>query len=45
MTSGFNIQDFGRASMEGGDVQPIGHGTVAIGMSERTQGTDDRAGR
>jgi arginine deiminase len=34
----FNIQDFGRASMEGGDVQPIGHGTVAIGMSERTQG-------
>jgi arginine deiminase len=33
----FNIQDFGRASMEGGDVQPIGHGTVAIGMSERTQ--------
>jgi arginine deiminase len=35
---GFNIQDFGRASMEGGDVQPIGKGTVAIGMSERTQG-------
>ena len=35
---GFNIQDFGRASLEGGDVQPIGHGTVAIGMSERTQG-------
>src|SRR5512143_1834890 len=35
---GFNIQDFGRASMEGGDVQPIGNGTVAIGMSERTQG-------
>jgi arginine deiminase len=33
----FNIQDFGRASMEGGDVQPIGNGTVAIGMSERTQ--------
>ncbi len=33
----FNIQDFGRASMEGGDVQPIGHGTVAIGCSERTQ--------
>jgi arginine deiminase len=23
--------------LEGGDVQPIGHGTVAIGMSERTQ--------
>ncbi len=35
---GFNIQDFGRASMEGGDVQIIGNGTVAIGMSERTQG-------
>jgi arginine deiminase len=34
----FDIRDFGRASMEGGDVQPIGHGTVAIGMSERTQG-------
>jgi arginine deiminase len=34
---GFNIQDFGRASMEGGDVQPIGNGVVAIGMSERTQ--------
>jgi arginine deiminase len=33
----FNIQDFGRASLEGGDVQPIGNGTVAIGMSERTQ--------
>lgn len=34
---GFNIQDFGRASLEGGDVQPIGHGTVAIGVSERSQ--------
>jgi arginine deiminase len=34
---GFSIQDFGRASLEGGDVQPIGNGTVAIGMSERTQ--------
>jgi len=34
----FNIQDFGKTSMEGGDVQPIGNGTVAIGMSERTQG-------
>lgn len=37
-SGGFDIQDFGRASMEGGDVQPIGYGTVAIGMSERTQG-------
>jgi arginine deiminase len=34
---GFNIQGFGRASLEGGDVQPIGNGAVAIGMSERTQ--------
>jgi arginine deiminase len=34
---GFDVQDFGRASLEGGDVQPIGNGAVAIGMSERTQ--------
>ena len=34
----FNIQDFGRASLEGGDVQPIGNGAVAIGMSERSSG-------
>ena len=33
----FQIGDFGRSSMEGGDVQPIGNGTVLIGMSERTQ--------
>jgi arginine deiminase len=33
----FEIADFGRSSMEGGDVQPIGNGTVLIGMSERTQ--------
>jgi arginine deiminase len=33
----FNIADFGKASMEGGDVMPIGNGTVLIGMSERTQ--------
>jgi arginine deiminase len=32
----FNVADFGRASMEGGDVQPIGNGTVLIGLSERT---------
>ena len=31
-------QDFGSASLEGGDVQPIGNRTLAIGMSERTQG-------
>jgi arginine deiminase len=29
--------DFGLASMEGGDVMPIGNGTVLIGMSERSQ--------
>ena len=34
----FNAQDFGQASLEGGDVMPIGNGTVLIGMSERTQG-------
>ena len=34
----FNAQDFGRASLEGGDVMPIGNGTVLIGMSERSQG-------
>jgi len=33
----FNTQDFGRASLEGGDVMPIGNSTVLIGMSERTQ--------
>jgi arginine deiminase len=34
----FNAQDFGQSSLEGGDVMPIGNGTVLIGMSERTQG-------
>ena len=29
-------QDWGRASIEGGDVMPIGNGVVLIGMSERT---------
>lgn len=33
----FEVTDFGRASLEGGDVQPIGHGTVLVGMSERSQ--------
>src|SRR4029078_5654279 len=33
----FNALDFGRSSLEGGDVQPIGNGTVLIGLSERTQ--------
>src|SRR5512138_184773 len=35
----FNMQNFGRSSLEGGDVMPIGNGTVLIGMSERTQGS------
>jgi arginine deiminase len=29
-------QDWGLASLEGGDVMPIGNGTVLIGMSERS---------
>jgi arginine deiminase len=33
----FQVADFGRSSLEGGDVQPIGNGTVLIGLSERTQ--------
>ncbi len=33
----FHAQDFGLASLEGGDVMPIGNGTVLIGMSERSQ--------
>jgi arginine deiminase len=33
----FNIADFGRSSLEGGDVQPIGNGAVLIGLSERSQ--------
>ncbi len=35
----FNMQNFGRSSLEGGDVLPIGNKTVLIGMSERTQGS------
>ena len=34
----FKVEDFGQASLEGGDVEIIGKGTVAIGMSERTSG-------
>jgi arginine deiminase len=34
----FDVRDFGRSTLEGGDVQPIGNGAVLIGMSERTQG-------
>ncbi len=33
----FHAVDFGRSTLEGGDVQPIGNGTVLIGLSERTQ--------
>jgi arginine deiminase len=33
----FNIEDFGLASLEGGDVEIVGRGTVLIGLSERTQ--------
>jgi len=35
----FNMQNLGRSSLEGGDVMPVGHGTVLIGMSERTTGS------
>jgi arginine deiminase len=35
----FNMQNFGRSSLEGGDVLPIGNGNVLIGLSERTQGS------
>lgn len=34
----FDISDFGRAALEGGDVMPIGNKTVLIGMSERSTG-------
>jgi arginine deiminase len=33
---GGSDQDWGRAHVEGGDVQPIGNGTAMIGMGERT---------
>ncbi|UCC25636.1 MAG: arginine deiminase [Gemmatimonadales bacterium] len=31
-------QDFGRATLEGGDILPIGHRAVLVGWSERTSG-------
>lgn len=34
--SPFSVEGFGTASMEGGDIQPIGNGAVCIGFSERT---------
>lgn len=33
-----NVEAFGRASLEGGDVLPIGNATVLVGLSERTTG-------
>ena len=33
----FQVEDFGLASLEGGDVEILGRGTVLIGLSERTQ--------
>jgi arginine deiminase len=33
-----SVDAFGHASLEGGDVLPIGNGTVLIGLSERTTG-------
>jgi arginine deiminase len=33
---GDSDEDFGAASLEGGDVMPIGNGTVLIGMGERS---------
>jgi arginine deiminase len=35
---GFRAEDFGMASLEGGDVEILGRGTVLIGLSERTTG-------
>jgi len=34
--STFDLDDFGHASLEGGDVMPIGNKTVLIGISQRT---------
>ena len=34
----FKTEDFGLATLEGGDVEILGRGTVLIGLSERTQG-------
>jgi len=36
--SGLKVLDFGNATLEGGDVMPIGNGTVLIGWSERSSG-------
>ncbi len=34
----FAMENFGKASLEGGDIMPVGHKTVLIGMSERSTG-------
>ena len=34
----FAVENFGKASLEGGDIMPVGHKTVLIGMSERSTG-------
>jgi arginine deiminase len=34
----FDEEDFGRASLEGGDMMPIGRGAVLIGISQRSTG-------
>lgn len=37
--SGFAVEDFAQdASLEGGDIMPIGNGTVLVGMGERSTG-------
>jgi len=45
--SPFSLDGFGPTSLEGGDVQPVGNGTVLIGCSERTTGrmVEEVAGR
>jgi arginine deiminase len=35
-SGGFDLDDFGHSSLEGGDVMPIGNGAVLVGCSERT---------
>ena len=36
--SGLKVLDFGNATLEGGDVMPVGNGTVLVGWSERSTG-------
>jgi arginine deiminase len=38
-TGGFQVDDFAQgASLEGGDIMPVGNGTVLVGMGERSTG-------